>query len=73
MSATWADIQRLAADFQRIQLAEGSKKLSENNCVELISMLIKSKTIDILFTTDGKEYVTRNHLLTEVKNECIGR
>uniref|UniRef100_A0A0R3RQ74 E3 UFM1-protein ligase 1 homolog n=1 Tax=Elaeophora elaphi TaxID=1147741 RepID=A0A0R3RQ74_9BILA len=73
MSATWADIQRLAADFQRIQLAGSSKKLSENNCVELISMLIKSKTIDILFTTDGKEYVTRNHLLNEVKNECIGR
>ncbi|VDK61992.1 unnamed protein product [Onchocerca ochengi] len=73
MSATWADIQRLAADFQRIQLAENSKKLSENNCVELISMLIKSKAIDILFTTDGKEYVTRNHLLNEVKNECIGR
>lgn len=36
-------------------------------------MLIKSKAIDILFTTDGKEYVTRNHLLNEVKNECIGR
>ncbi|VDK70142.1 unnamed protein product [Litomosoides sigmodontis] len=47
--------------------------LSENNCVELVSMLVKSKTIDILFTTDGKEYVTRNHLLNEVKNECIGR
>ncbi|KAM3717296.1 E3 UFM1-protein ligase [Dirofilaria immitis] len=75
MNATWADIQRLAADFQRIQLAESSKNiiLAENNCVELISMLIKSKAIDILFTTDGKEYVTRNHLLDEVKNECIFR
>ncbi|KAL3985346.1 hypothetical protein ACH3XW_38255 [Acanthocheilonema viteae] len=73
MNATWADIQRLAADFQRIQLAESSKKLSENNCVELISILVKSKAIDILFTSDGKEYVTRNHLLNEVKNECIGR
>uniref|UniRef100_A0A915PJ19 Conserved oligomeric Golgi complex subunit 2 n=1 Tax=Setaria digitata TaxID=48799 RepID=A0A915PJ19_9BILA len=73
MSATWADIQRLAADFQRLQLAECSKRLSENNCVELISMLIKSKAIDIVFTSDGKEYVTRKHLLTEVKNECIGQ
>uniref|UniRef100_A0A1I7VDW5 E3 UFM1-protein ligase 1 homolog n=1 Tax=Loa loa TaxID=7209 RepID=A0A1I7VDW5_LOALO len=36
-------------------------------------MLIRSKAIDILFTTDGKEYVTRSHLLNEVKNECIGR
>ncbi|VDN28743.1 unnamed protein product, partial [Gongylonema pulchrum] len=73
MSATWQDIQRLAADFQRIQLAAGSKKLSENNCVEVVSMLIASNAVDIVFTTDGKEYVTRNHLLTEVKNECIGR
>ncbi|KAK6108158.1 hypothetical protein QQG55_31030 [Brugia pahangi] len=73
MSATWADIQRLAADFQRLQLTESSKKLSENNCVELMSILINSKAIDILFTTDGKEYVTRSHLLNEVKNECIGR
>lgn len=36
-------------------------------------MLIKSKAIDILFTTDGKEYVTRDHLMNEVKNECVGR
>ena len=28
-------------------------------------------SIDIIFTNDGREYITRKHLLTEVRNECI--
>ncbi|MCP9264838.1 E3 ufm1-protein ligase 1-like protein [Dirofilaria immitis] len=74
MNATWADIQRLAADFQRIQLAESSKNIIlAEVTVKLSGAGIYRITIDILFTTDGKEYVTRNHLLDEVKNECIFR
>ncbi|VDM44104.1 unnamed protein product [Toxocara canis] len=73
MTTTWADIQRLAADLQRVQLAEGAKKLSEKNCVEVVSMLMASKAIDIVFTSDGHAYLTKKHLLTEIKNECIGR
>lgn len=73
MTTTWADIQRLAADLQRVQLAEGTKKLSERNCVEVVSMLMASKAIDIVFTSDGHAYLTKKHLLTEIKNECIGR
>ncbi|VDK57813.1 unnamed protein product [Anisakis simplex] len=73
MTTTWADIQRLAADLQRVQLSEGAKKLSEKNCIEVVSMLIASKAIDIVFTSDGNAYLTRKHLITEIKNECIGR
>uniref|UniRef100_A0A915BQR0 E3 UFM1-protein ligase 1 homolog n=2 Tax=Parascaris univalens TaxID=6257 RepID=A0A915BQR0_PARUN len=73
MTTTWADIQRLAADLQRVQLAEGTKKLSERNCVEVVSMLMASKAIDVVFTSDGHAYLTKKHLLTEIKNECIGR
>lgn len=36
-------------------------------------MLIASKEIDVVFTIDGQEYITRKHLVTEVKNECIGQ
>uniref|UniRef100_A0A914DF27 E3 UFM1-protein ligase 1 homolog n=1 Tax=Acrobeloides nanus TaxID=290746 RepID=A0A914DF27_9BILA len=68
---TWADIQRLASDLQRVQLAEGAKKLSENNVIEVVSKLISMNSIDIIFTNDGREYITRKHLLTEVRNECI--
>ncbi|VDD91971.1 unnamed protein product [Enterobius vermicularis] len=72
MAATWADIQKLAADLQRVQLAGGAKRLSEKNCVEVVSMLLAAKEIDIVFTVDGREYLTKKHLVTEVKNECIG-
>ncbi|KAH7721891.1 Protein C06G3.9 [Aphelenchoides avenae] len=68
---TWADIQKLAADLQRVQLAEGAKKLSDGNCVELVSKLMAMGAIDIVVTTDSKEYVTKKHLVTEVRNECI--
>lgn len=48
-------------------------RLSERNCVEVVSMLMASKAIDIVFTSDGHAYLTKKHLLTEIKNECIGR
>lgn len=35
-------------------------------------MLLAAKEIDIVFTVDGREYLTKKHLVTEVKNECIG-
>ncbi|KAL3090919.1 hypothetical protein niasHS_007294 [Heterodera schachtii] len=71
MATTWADIQRLAADLQRVQLAEGTKRLSEANCVELVTMLMAMEKVHLVITTDGKEFVTRRHLVTECANECL--
>ncbi|CAI5449864.1 unnamed protein product [Caenorhabditis angaria] len=68
---SWADIQKLAGDLQRVQLSQSSKKLSEANCVEVISRLIQNSLIDVVYTRDGQSYVTKRHLETEVKNECI--
>ncbi|KAK0398625.1 hypothetical protein QR680_002681 [Steinernema hermaphroditum] len=68
---TWADIQKLAADLQRVQLTEGAKKLSENNCIEVVHKLITAQILDLIFTTDGKEYITKKHLITEIRNECL--
>jgi len=65
----WEEIRRLAADFQRAQLAGASQKLSERNCVELVTKLIELKLIDVIYTTDGKEYLTYQQLNKEVKDE----
>jgi deoxyhypusine synthase len=46
-------------------------RLSEANCVEIISTLITNGAINLVVTTNGKEYVTKRHLITEVKNECL--
>jgi hypothetical protein len=32
--------------------------------------LISNNAINVVVTTNGKEYVTKKHLVTEVKNEC---
>ena len=72
----WEEIRRLAADFQRAQLAGSINKLSERNCVELVAKLIELKLIDVIFTTDGKEYLTHQQLGKEIKDElwvCGGR
>uniref|UniRef100_A0A1I7YS91 E3 UFM1-protein ligase 1 homolog n=2 Tax=Steinernema glaseri TaxID=37863 RepID=A0A1I7YS91_9BILA len=68
---SWADIKKLAADLQRVQLTEGAKKLSENNCIEVVHKLMSAKLLDLIFTTDGKEYITKKHLVTEIRNECL--
>ncbi|XP_071455601.1 E3 UFM1-protein ligase 1 homolog [Hetaerina americana] len=65
----WDEIKRLAADFQRAQLSCTVQRLSENNCIEIISKLLDLKLLDVLFTTDGKEYVTPQHLTKEILDE----
>ncbi|KAG8228820.1 hypothetical protein J437_LFUL008316 [Ladona fulva] len=68
-ASDWDEIKRLAADFQRAQLSSTVQRLSENNCIEIISKLLELKLLDVLFTTDGKEYVTPQHLTKEILDE----
>lgn len=37
--------------------------------MEIITKLIESKQLDVIFTNDGKEYVTPQHLGKEIKDE----
>jgi len=67
----WEEIRRLAADFQRAQLAGATQKLSERNCVELVTKLIELKLIDVIYTCDGKEYLTYQQLSKEIKDELF--
>lgn len=67
--ADWEEIKRLAADFQKVQLSTTSQKLSERNCVEIVSWLIEKKLIELIFTSDGKEYLTPAQLVTDIQNE----
>ncbi|CAG2120426.1 unnamed protein product, partial [Medioppia subpectinata] len=71
MSTDWEDVKRLAADFQRTQLSETLLRLSERNCVEIMKRLIEMKLLDVIFTSDGKEYITEEHLLREIEDELF--
>ena len=44
-------------------------RLSERNCVEIVSKLIELRLIDVFFTNDGKEYVTPQQLVKEISEE----
>ena len=47
MSSDWDEIQRLAADLQRAQLSGAVQKLSERNCVEIVSRLCELGLVEV--------------------------
>ncbi|XP_043682767.1 E3 UFM1-protein ligase 1 homolog isoform X2 [Vespula pensylvanica] len=65
----WDEIEKLAADFQNAQLSSNLQKLTESNCIEIVSKLIETKRLDVVFTNDRKEYVTRQYLKTQIIDE----
>lgn len=48
-----------------------SCRLSERNCVEIVTKLIDLKLIDVFYTNDGKEYVTPQQLSREICDELF--
>ena len=62
MSQDWDEIRRLAADLQRAQLSGSIQKLSERNCIEIVSRLLKLDLLEVIYTADGKEYLTPQQL-----------
>ncbi|XP_075146605.1 UFM1 specific ligase 1 [Haematobia irritans] len=69
MTSDWDEVKRLAADFQKAQLTSTLQKLSEHNCVEIVTLLLEKKLLEVVFTNDGKEYITPDHLEREVQDE----
>nr|KAG5700237.1 hypothetical protein BaRGS_007610 [Batillaria attramentaria] len=63
------EVRRLAAEFQRVQLTSAKQKLSERNVVELVTKLVELKLVEVLYTSDGKEYLTPQHLTKEIRDE----
>lgn len=46
-------------------------RLSERNVVEIVTKLINLKLIDVIYTLDGKEYLTHQELIKEIKDELL--
>ena len=44
-------------------------RLSERNCVEIVQLLQQQKLIDLIYTTDGKEFLTSQELGKEIREE----
>uniref|UniRef100_U5EZ64 E3 UFM1-protein ligase 1 homolog n=1 Tax=Corethrella appendiculata TaxID=1370023 RepID=U5EZ64_9DIPT len=73
MSSNWDEIKRLAADFQKAQLSSSLQRLSERNCVEVVTLLIEKGLLNVIYTSDGKEYLTPDHLENEIRDELYVR
>lgn len=43
--------------------------MSERNCVEVVNLLLKQGLVNVIFTNDGKEYITPDYLRKEVEDE----
>jgi hypothetical protein len=67
----WDEVRQLAADFRRVQDSISAHKLSERNCIELVTRLVDSGQVHVVYTLDGKEYVTPQQLEREIRGELI--
>jgi len=47
--------------------------LSERNCIEIVQCLVELKLLEVIHTTDGKEYLTPNELAKEIREELTVR
>ncbi|NXG35276.1 UFL1 ligase, partial [Dromaius novaehollandiae] len=51
-------------------------RLSERNCIEIVTKLIAEKQLEVVHTLDGKEYITPAQISREIRDElhvCGGR
>jgi len=69
MAQDWDEIKKLAADLQRAQLGGTIQKLSERNCIEIVNYLVSNGFLKVIYTTDGKEYLTHKQLERELDDE----
>ena len=49
------------------------RRLSERNCIEIVQCLVELKLLEVIHTTDGKEYLTANELGKEIREELVAR
>ncbi|CAE1163552.1 UFL1 [Acanthosepion pharaonis] len=67
--ADWLDVQRLRAEFEAVQQKSSLQKLSERNVIEIVSKLVELKLTNVIYTLDGKEYLTWQQLEKEILEE----
>ena len=65
------ELLALQAELAAIQKAPSSTKLSEPNVVEVVQKLVDLGLLEVLFTTNGKEYLTPKQLKNEVEDEIL--
>lgn len=63
------DLDALQAQLMSVQEEETVYRLSERNCVDILQKLKALELITVVYTLDGKEYLTPERIETEVYRE----
>lgn len=63
------ELNELVKQFQALQKEQIADQITERNVVEIVNTLLRKKMIDLLYTTDAKEYMTWDELKREVVDE----
>eukprot|EP01132_Coremiostelium_polycephalum_P005250 gene5250-6533_t len=65
------ELELLRKRLSSLQKEQSAQKLSERNCIEIIMKMIDLKMVDIIYTLNGKEYVTPKQLELEISDEIL--
>ena len=63
------DLDALQAELCAVQAEETTYRLSERNCVDILQRLKKTGQIKVIYTQDGKQYLTPERIRSEVMGE----
>ena len=65
------EILALQAELASLQEAQSVTKLSEPNVIDLVRKLQELGLVEVLYSTNGKEYITPKQLQNEVEDEIM--
>tara|TARA_B100000524_G_scaffold345873_1_gene245159 strand:+ start:36 stop:2066 length:2031 start_codon:yes stop_codon:yes gene_type:complete len=65
------EILALQAELASLQEAQSVTKLSEPNVIDLVRKLQELGLVEVLYSTNGKEYITPKQLQNEVEDEIL--
>ena len=65
------ELLALQQELANVQSAKAGFKLSEPNVVEVVQKMVEMGLLEVLYTSNGKEYVTPKRLHEEVADEIL--
>eukprot|EP01064_Diplonema_japonicum_P031264 TRINITY_DN552_c6_g1_i1.p1 TRINITY_DN552_c6_g1~~TRINITY_DN552_c6_g1_i1.p1 ORF type:complete len:718 (+),score=152.27 TRINITY_DN552_c6_g1_i1:47-2200(+) len=67
------ELKKLMCRLSEAQSKPVGEKLSERCCAEVLQQLRDGGGLDLVYSTDGKEYITKEHLEKEISDEIDAR
>lgn len=67
--ATWDEVRELASKLKETQNQPNICKLSDRTWVDIIRHLMSVNRLKLIFSTDGRSYLTRDELDKEIRDE----